>query len=106
MDQGITVDGLIDQFVHKVNRTPRPRIREEDIPLPLRQGGAQFGLYYEWQIQPFSHVTWIEPLEAQLPAPLPPSFRSLVTRYIFPAFEASPLLLLANTGQALYNEMH
>jgi hypothetical protein len=106
MDRGSVVDRLVDAFVQKVNRSPRPRIREEDIPLRLRQGGAQYGLYYEWRIQRFDSVTWVVPLEDRLPAPLPPSFRSLISRYIFPSFEAPPLILLANTGQALYNEMH
>ena len=83
-------DALIDAFVRKINRSPRRRIREEDIPERLREGGAEFGLYYDWTIQRFDHINWIEPLEARLPAPLPPAYRSLVTRYIFPAFEWPP----------------
>jgi hypothetical protein len=98
-------DVLIDAFVRKINRSPRRRIREEDVPHRLRKGGAEFGLYYNWTIQRFDHINWIEPLEAHLPARLPPSYRSLVTRYIFPAFEVPPLVLLANTGQTLYHEM-
>jgi hypothetical protein len=98
-------DALIDAFVRKINQSPRRRIREEDIPLRLRESGAEFGLYYDWTIQRFDSINWIDPLEARLPAPLPPSYRSLVTRYIFPAFEISPLILLANTGQILYHEM-
>ena len=98
-------DELIDAFVRKINRLPRRRIREEDIPLRLRESGAEFGLYYDWTIQRFDRINWIEPLETRLPAPLPPSYRSLVTRYIFPAFEIAPVILLANTGQILYHEM-
>ncbi len=101
----MTPDALIDAFVHKVNRLPRRRIREEDIPCRLREGGAEFGLYYDWTIQRFHHINWIEPLEAELPGPLPPAYRSLVTRYLFPAFEVPPITLLANTGQTLYHEM-
>ena len=101
----MNVDGLIDEFVGKINRSPRRRIREEDIPHRLREGGAEFGLYYDWTIQRFNHINWIKPLEAKLPSPLPPSYRSLVNRYLFPAFEISPLILLANTGQTLYHEM-
>jgi hypothetical protein len=101
----LTIDELIDAFVRKINGSPRRRIREEDIPHRLREGGAEFGLYYDWTIQRFNHIHWIEPLEAELPAPLPPSYRSLVTRYLFPAFEIAPLILLANTGQTLYHEM-
>jgi len=98
-------DALIDAFVRKINRSPRERVREEDIPHRLREGGAVFGLYYDWTIQAFPYINWIAPLEAALPASLPPSYRSLVTRYIFPSFEVSPIILLANTGQTLYNEM-
>jgi hypothetical protein len=98
-------DALIDVFVRKINRSPRRRIREEDVPQRLREGGAEFGLYYDWTIRRFDHINWIEPLEVHLPARLPPSYRSLVTRFIFPAFEVPPLVLLANTGQTLYHEM-
>ena len=83
----------------------RRRIREEDIPLRLREGGAEYGLYYDWTIQRAGPITWIEPVEVKLPAPLPPSYRSLVSRYVFPAFEVSPVILLANTGEPLYHEM-
>jgi hypothetical protein len=101
----VDTDVLIDAFVYKINRSPRRRVREEDIPHRLREGGAEFGLYYDWTIQPFGHINWIDPLEAALPVPLPPSYRSLVSRYIFPAFEVAPIILLANTGQTLYHEM-
>lgn len=105
MTDSLGIDALIDQFVEKVNHAPKHRIREEDIPLQLREGGAQYGLYYNWAIQKFQPIHWIEILESQLPSPLPPSYRSLVTRYIFPAFEVPPLQLLANTGQDIYHEM-
>jgi len=101
----VNTDELIDAFVRKVNHSPRRRIREEDVPRTLREGGAEFGLYYDWTIQRFDHINWIESLEAKLPKPLPPSYRSLVSRYIFPAFEVESLILLANTGQTLYHEM-
>ena len=102
----LETDTLIDTFVRKINRSPRQRVREEDIPHRLREGGAVFGLYYDWTIQAFPYINWINPLEAALPAPLPPSFKSLVSRYIFPSFEVSSIILLANTGQTLYNEMN
>ena len=101
----MNTDVLIDEFVGKINRSPRRRIREEDIPQRLREGGAEYGLYYDWTIQRFDHINWIDSLEASLPWPLPPCYRSLVTRYLFPAFEIPPLILLANTGQTLYHEM-
>jgi hypothetical protein len=101
----LKIDDLIDRFVEKINRLPRRRIREDDLPADLREGPAEFGLYYHWRIQPFTNTHWISTVESLIPGPLPPSYRSLVTRYIFPAFEAGPLLLMANTGQDLYNEM-
>ena len=101
----MTTDTLIDAFVRKINHSPRRRIREEDVPHPLREGGAEFGLYYHWTIQRFDRINWIAPLEEKLPRPLPPSYKSLVNRYIFPAFEIDALILLANTGKTLYHEM-
>jgi hypothetical protein len=101
----VNTETLIDAFVRKINHSPRRRIREEDVPHPLREGGAEFGLYYHWTIQRFDRINWIAPLEEKLPRPLPPSYKSLVNRYIFPAFEIDSLILLANTGQTLYHEM-
>ena len=102
----MNTDALIDAFVRKINHSPRRRIREEDVPHPLREGGAEFGLYYHWTIQRFGRINWIAPLEEKLPRPLPPSYKSLVNRYIFPAFEIDSLILLANTGKTLYHEMY
>ena len=41
---------------------------------------------------------WIDALETKLPRRLPASFRSLVTRYVFPRFEAGGLHFFANQG--------
>ena len=101
----MNADALIDTFVRKINHSPRRRIREEDVPPTLREGKAEFGLYYSWTIQRFDGIDWIAPLEDALPAKLPPAYRSLVTRYIFPAFDIDSLILLANTGKMLYHEM-
>jgi hypothetical protein len=105
MNRGADVHELIDKFVEKVNQSSRKRIREEDLPPGLRQGKPEFGLYYDWRIQKSGRIDWIDPLESKLPTALPPSYRSFVTRYLFPAFEADSLILLANTGQVLYHEM-
>jgi hypothetical protein len=102
---GVLAHSLVNRFVYAVNSAPRRRIREEDIPLALRQGGAAFGLYYSWTIQSHKSIHWIEPLEHQLGVRLPPVYRSLVTRFVFPSFEFGSLILLANTGQPLYNEL-
>ncbi|MDQ3917562.1 MAG: SMI1/KNR4 family protein [Acidobacteriota bacterium] len=41
---------------------------------------------------------WVEPLESKLPRRFPVSFRSLITRYTFPAFDACGLSFFSNTG--------
>ena len=48
---------------------------------------------------------WIEPLESKLPRRLPASFRSLVTRYTFPAFDAGGLSFFSNTGGETHEEL-
>jgi hypothetical protein len=48
--------------------------------------------------QRISEAPWIASLEERLPRPFPPSFRSLVCRYAFPALDLGLLALFANTG--------
>lgn len=50
-------------------------------------------------IEPHDHSGGIASLEQRLPGVLPSSFRSLVTRYSFPVFEAAPLEIFGNTGE-------
>ncbi|BDG05997.1 hypothetical protein [Anaeromyxobacter oryzae] len=50
-------------------------------------------------IRPISAAPWIGELEVRLPRPFPPSFRSLVTRYAFAAFDLGPAHLFANEGE-------
>jgi len=47
----VDADTLIDAFVRKINRFARTPHSEEDIPHRLREGGAEYGLYYDWTIQ-------------------------------------------------------
>jgi hypothetical protein len=47
---------------------------------------------------PANNAPRIEEFESKLPARLPASFRSLITRYSFPAFEVKSLALFANLG--------
>jgi hypothetical protein len=54
---------------------------------------------------PLPRAPWIEQFERKLPARLPLSFRSLVTRYSFPAFEVNALILFANTGDEAEDEL-
>jgi hypothetical protein len=97
-------DNLIDRFVHRINSSPRELMFEEEIPPALRIG-MDFEGFWDWHIKAADDITWIEPLEAKLGTRFPPSFRSLTTRYQFPAFDAGPLILLANTSVGVYDEL-
>ena len=55
-------------------------------------------------LQRIPEAPWIASLESRLPRPFPPSFRSLVCRYTFPALELGPLHLFANTGDLTGDE--
>jgi hypothetical protein len=48
-------------------------------------------------VVPLNGAPWVEQFESKLPARLPASFRSLITRYAFPAFEVGSLVLFANS---------
>lgn len=105
MNRVLEVDSLIDYWVDYINRHPRTRVREDDVPVDLRHGPPMHGIYYDWRVERCKETPWITSIEAILQDPLPACYRSLVTRYAFPAFGFGPIFLLANTGQDLYNEM-
>lgn len=50
------------------------------------------------RMQPIPAAPWMDELEPRLPRRLPPSFRSLVMRYAFDAFDIGPVHVFANTG--------
>ena len=79
----MTLDQLVDAFVEKANASGR-----EAALRVGRQNGDD----------------WIARLEARLPAPLPPSFRSLVARYVYSEFAAGGLWCFANTGEQTEQE--
>lgn len=96
---GMKLDSEIDDFVNAVNRGPRERGDADEVPPSVASSGPdEYGLF-DWQIRPAPHVSWIPEVEATLPAPLPPSYRSFVTRYVFPAFEIPGAFLFANTPE-------
>lgn len=76
----MNVHELIDQFVERF-----------DSP------GSNF--------QRIDYAPWIVALEAKLPKRFPASFRSLVTRYSFPAFDAGALSFFANLGDGSDEEL-
>lgn len=93
------IDKLIDQFVDGVNFGPRCPVNAEDNPPSVLIGEPDEFKESDWRIKPYSENTWIEPLESQLPFKIPAVYRSLVTRYIFPAFEFGPIFFYANTPE-------
>lgn len=99
----IKVDALIDESVARVNASPREPHDEYDAPPSVRVGASPDAVYgrWDWHIRRWPQIDWVEPLEAKLPQPFPKSFRSLVTRYIFPQVELGSLQLLANTPESV-----
>jgi len=94
-------DCLIDRFVEKVNTGYRePIILDiDDTPPSVLVGEPDESGCIDWMIKPYTNVDWIEPLEEKLGHKLPIAYRSLLTRYIFPAFEFSDLWFFANTPE-------
>lgn len=76
----MNVHETIDEFVTRINQTGNIICRVESAP-------------------------WVESLEASLPKRFPASFRSLLTRYVFPTFAAGGLSFFANTGIASRDEL-
>jgi hypothetical protein len=96
-------DEVIDAFVARVNGSPRELLLYNEVPEALRDGPAQRdGWDLPWAIRPAPPpCLWIDAFEAKLPGRLPRSYRSLVTRYLFPAFDVGPVQLFACTGGAV-----
>jgi hypothetical protein len=76
-------DALIDRFVAHVNASG---LCEE----PIRRSDA---------------IDWLPAFEERLPRRLPPTFRSLVGRYVFPSFPVGGVQLSGNTGEDLDDEL-
>ncbi|MBI2263936.1 MAG: SMI1/KNR4 family protein [Armatimonadetes bacterium] len=89
-------DKLVDLFVEKVNQGRHDPKREGEVPAALRTMHVEEG-WYDWCVKLSNRVSWIADLESKLTCRLPRTFYSLVSRYEYPAFEAGPVVLLANT---------
>lgn len=101
-------DLAIDQFVARVNQGTREALAYDEVPEFLREQmpGEADAMLAPWTIRPApSPCTWIESFEAKLPGHLPRSYRSLVTRYLFPAFQVGAVMLFANTGAGVHEEL-
>ncbi len=102
----MNIDQMVDSIVEVVNYGYREPMPENEVPQALRQ--ADIDGYFDWRIAPINPAEgapWIDDLEARLEVPLPPSFRSLVTRYEFPSFELGIVHLFANTSQGTAREL-
>lgn len=97
-------DELIDAFVAHVNTTPREPLNETTLPLTesVHVGDAPDELFdtWDWNIKRRDDIDWIDKLNTRLPRRFPPSFYSLVSRYIFPRFIFGTLDFFANTPEA------
>ncbi|HEY3268424.1 MAG TPA: SMI1/KNR4 family protein [Armatimonadota bacterium] len=98
-------DELIDRFVETINRLPREPDVEDQIPASVRGEPDDAEGWYDWSIRPLPTIDWIEPMERRIGIEFPPAFRSLVTRYVFPCFDAGPIALAANTPEGVFWEL-
>jgi hypothetical protein len=99
---------LIDTFVATVNAAPGHRDLADDVPIELRYGPPDetYGdLRPNWRIISSDHSARITALEQRMAHQFPPSFRSLVCRYSYPAFEFGPVTFFANTGRDTWWEL-
>ena len=53
----------------------------------------------------FGEIDWIDPILKKLPAKYPPSFLSLISRYIFDSFEIGEMCIFANRGDSSYEDL-
>ncbi len=103
-------DRVIDDFVAHVNSNAREPLDFDEVPISLRDpceappAEKSIG-FTDWRVVAADHAARIEALELRLGQPFPPSFRSLICRYSFPAFECGPMLLFSNTGESLEWEL-
>lgn len=94
----VNVDALIDRLVESVNSGRREPKLEGDVPVSLRQTAVD-DWFFDWKIERSSRIDWVQELEGRLPAPYPPSFRSLIARYEYPAFSLGPIMLFGNSAE-------
>ena len=98
----------IDAFVAAVNAAERESMPFEDVPEACRR--KEIDLYgwhsgwCDWQIVPSGNVEWLAGVESRLPFRLPPTFRSLISRYSFPPFEIGPIKFLSVGAEETHTE--
>lgn len=92
------VDAAIDAFVARVNAGTKEPLSPEDLPEQLREGEPDDFGKFRWSIKRANCRRWLSDLMYKCPKRFPPSFYSLLSRYIFPAFQVGPVFLFGNTG--------
>jgi hypothetical protein len=73
-------DQIIDDFVNSLNRN----------------GG---------NILKFDGIDWIDPILKRFPAKYPPSFLSLISRYVYDSFDINEICLFANHGDKSHYDL-
>jgi hypothetical protein len=106
------IDDLVDAFVTKVNSRQHERLPVKDVPQFLRRPSSgderdqwTDDQWTDWQIHQAHNSGVIEDLEGRIGRRFPASYRSLVARYGFPAFDCGPLFFFANTGEETSDEL-
>jgi len=96
-----SIDQLVDRFVVAVNTSYREPVNVEidEVPPSVLVGEPDEEAWCDWALKPYATVNWIKPVEQRLGRRFPAIFRSLVTRYIFPTFEAGEVFFFANTPE-------
>jgi hypothetical protein len=98
----MTIPALVDAFVEKINNGPREEEPVDEVPSSVRENSADWTEddgYSGWRIVRSDNAARIEALELRIGRRFPPSFRDLVSRYSFPAFESGPLMFFANAAE-------
>jgi hypothetical protein len=108
------IDILVDKFVEYINTHEQEPEFAKDVPPFLRVGPPldQWKLSdkytmderYKWAIVPAENEQRITAIEQRIRRKYPPSFRSLLTLYSYPAFEAGRIMFFANTGERMFWE--
>jgi SMI1 / KNR4 family (SUKH-1) len=89
----LLTDDKVDAFVSAVNFSPREPCFFRDIPAKCVLSESEWSEIFHWRIVASDGASWLAEVERQLPFPLPPTLRLLVSRYLFPSFDAGPLML-------------
>lgn len=99
----MTVEALVSKFVETINSGSRELLPAEQVPQALRRRLVDQGSV-DWMIVPVPTNPWVKEFEVDLPAPFPPSFRTLLEKYAYPAFEFHGVQMYANTNEGRYDD--